>query len=133
MNQQIRPLGVLLLHLFGRRRKICPEELGKIGNHALAKETVNTYLNVILAIQKGEQYFELNGTSYMLPKDIPTKLMTVLPVYLDDDERKKFLEQQRTGDFELRGIKFHYQSRQISEQEKLEHEIERYITGGAFF
>jgi hypothetical protein len=129
MNKQIRPIDVLLFHLFSKRRQISPERIGKIDNPALAKETVDTYLNVIQAIQKGEQYFELNGASYRLPKEIPAQLMAFLPIYLEEKEREQFLEQMATGNYSLRGVTFVYQSKISPEQRRLEREIETYLRG----
>ncbi|VVB79142.1 Uncharacterised protein [uncultured archaeon] len=132
MNSKIRPLGILLMNLAGRRTKIWETPFGKVKNKTLADESVDTCLRIIQAIQGKREYFEYRETSYMLPEKIPETLMVFLPFYLSEEEKKEFFEQEKTGNIEIRGTKFHYLPRQLSEQEKLEHEIEGYITEGTF-
>jgi hypothetical protein len=132
MNKNIRPLGMLLAHLFQRNTKIWEKPFGKIVNKEMADESVDTYLKIIQAIQKGESFFDYQSISFTLPTTIPGDILTVLPYYLPEDERKVFFEQEKTNNYQVRGVNFQYQKTKLTEQEKLEVEIELYITGGRF-
>jgi hypothetical protein len=128
---EIRPLDILIQQFWRMKNQISPSELGKIENSTLAKKVVSDCVDILKAIENGEQFYRYDDIAYSLPQTLPDKILRVIvPMYLDGKERKDYLDDfKKRGIVVLEGHRFNHEPKREDERQRLELEVENYLVG----